>query len=86
MSQKNFLEVNYYLISVVAIGAGFAFWLTMSYANGLSNTEKISTLDKRIEKFDDRFTDVVERLTRIEGKIDNGSTKTKRATDEARGP
>ena len=62
------------LISLPVIGMliGGLLWLTDVSATGKLNKQQLDTQDKVMTKIDRKMDDVIERLSRIEGKIEKG--------------
>ena len=51
---------------------GGLLWLTDVSATGKLNKQQLQTQDKVMTKIDRKMDDVIERLSRIEGKIEKG--------------
>lgn len=65
MLQK-FTENTLVPVSMVIALIGGIGWLTMVYANGVSNTEKVASLETKSEKVTEKLDDIIQRLIRIE--------------------
>ena len=59
-------------LPVIAMLIGGLLWLTDVSATGKLNKQKLDTQDKIMTKVDMKMDDVIERLSRIEGKIEKG--------------
>lgn len=59
-------------LPVIAMLIGGLLWLTDVSATGKLNKQQLQTQDKVMTKIDRKMDDVIERLSRIEGKIEKG--------------
>lgn len=57
-------------LSLVAIVAGGIFWLSTLYAEVKANTDGLSRIEERSDKYLTTVEDINKRLSRIEGKLD----------------
>jgi hypothetical protein len=62
------------LISLPVIAAliGGLLWLTDVSATGKLNRQKLTSQDRVMSKIDDKLDEVIQRLSRIEGKMEQG--------------